>query len=277
MDSLWEVNRRITVGLVAVLALAAASAAIVVANAAGQSPAERSLALWTQFPATALPRPVVPLFGPVLAPSDGFPTDAAKLAFNEGRFILDAKLPATPTVLDGYRLRSAASAFGLLKADPGKGPTAPPLEVRGVDLRTATFDTDRGAATLPAWIFLFRGVDHPAAVLALTQSEVFEPPRPVDFHDTATMSSGGRDLTVTFVGAPAGTQPCDASYTATATADAHAVAFTILTRAVPVPPNEACSLVGYSRTATIHLAAPLAGRVLIDARDGEPVAVTEHH
>ena len=123
-------------------------------------------------------------------------------------------------------------------------------------------------------MFFFRGVERPAAVLALAQSEVFEPPHPGGVDDTATISGGGRDVSITFVGAPAGDQPCDASYTGTATGDAHAVAFTIITHAVPVAPNVACALPGYSRTATVRLDEPLAGRVLIDATDGDPVAVT---
>lgn len=114
---------------------------------------------------------------PVLAPTDGCATGTAKLAFIEGRFVLDGSLSATPIAASGYRLRSAASAFGLLRSNAGKEPPTPALEVRRVELGTATFETDRAGTTLPAWMFFFRGVEHPAAVLALAGSEVFEPPR----------------------------------------------------------------------------------------------------
>jgi hypothetical protein len=187
--------------------------------------------------------------------------------------------------MSGYRLRSAASALVLLRADPGRGSRVAPLSINRVVLGVATFSTDRGEDTLPAWKFYFHGVEQPAAVLALVRSEVFEPPHAhiyaqgvSDFEDDAAkMSSEGRDLTISFIGGPAGHQPCDASYTANAAADARAVAFTIIVHAVPIPPSEACSLVGYRRTTTIRLGRPLAGRVLIDGTDGGPIAVTQTH
>jgi hypothetical protein len=72
--------------------------------------------------------------------------------------------------------------------------------------------------------------------------------------DSATVSHGGKSLTVSFIGAAAGSQPCDASYSLIATSDENAVAITIVEHPVAAPATTICTAVGYVRSATVSLA-----------------------
>jgi hypothetical protein len=274
-----------------VFGVAVVAVAVVVMTTAGEahpqmSDAKRALALWNRFPASAKPRPIVLVGeGPVVPPATGFPNANAKLAFIEGRFVLRTKLPSHTGTVRGYQLIPASSAFKVLKTAPGKGQAnGPRLAVTRVWLGSAKFYTDRGRARLPAWWFKFRGVKGHAAVIAIGPPPLFNPPAPRPFSnafadyedDTAAESGGGKTVSITFVGAHAGNQPCDASYRVTGLANAHAVAFTIVEKPVAVPPGGACSDVGYLRTASLHLKTRLGGRALIDSANGGELAVTRH-
>jgi hypothetical protein len=230
----------------------------------------------------AKPRPIIPIgTGLVIAPRDGFRTDAAKIAFIEGRYVLRATVPAVPPSRGGYAIACARHALRLLRSNPGKvgSSRAAPLAVTRIRLAAASFLTDRGNRRLPAWAFLLRGVPHPVFVLAVARSSVFTPPNPREFarggspfeDDTATVSADGMSLRVSFTGGPAGHKPCDVAYTPGAAATTRAVAFWVT--AHPVPTTGACSLVGYTRFVTIHLKRRLGARVLIDGADGGAVAV----
>ena len=90
--------------------------------------------------------------------------------------------------------------------------------------------------------------------------------------ESATGTAGGRQLTVTFVGAPLpGDQPCGEDYTAVAVESDLAVVV-IVTRHPHVTIG-ACSAVGAQRTATVELAAPLGDRTVLDVQQGLPVSV----
>jgi hypothetical protein len=236
----------------------------------------------------AKPRPIVLVRGEnVLDPPSGFRTAEAKLAYIEGSFVLRTPLPPGPAAAGGFRLVSAAAAYRDLTAVGRPRQTeVPPLLVTAVRLATATFVTDRGRVHLPTWQFSFQGVADPASVLAVAAPQVFitppahhlGPPGPGNStEDSATMSASGTAITISFTGAHAGTAPCDSSYTASAAANVRAVAFTITTIAVPVPAGEACTLVGYTRTAVLHLARPLGARVLVSATDGGAIEVRRAH
>lgn len=233
-----------------------------------------ALALWRAFPVRARPRPIVPLGeGIVLNPRTGFRTDRQEFAYLEGRYALDTALPP-----------GAAAAYGRLRAQRnGQHVKVPPLVITAVHPGSGVFVTDRGRMRLPAWQFSFKGVAHPASVLALEPPDIFIPPALHRFgqpgpgnsiEDAATVSASGKTITVTFVGGPAGNEACDDSYRASAVADSRAVAFTIKTIPVPAPAGTACALVGYARPAVLHLAQPLGARVLISATDGGAVPVT---
>jgi hypothetical protein len=247
-----------------------------------------ALRMWRTFPVQAKPRPIVLLRGEnVLDPPSGFRTSEAKLAYIQGRFVLRAPLPTGPATTGGFRLMSAAAAYRSLAplGRPGL-PEVPPLVVTAVHLATATFMTDRGPVRLPTWQFSFQGVTDRASVLAVAAPEVFSTPPAHSFgppgpgnstEDSATMSASGTAITISFVGAHAGTAPCDASYTASAIADRRAVAFTITRIAAPVPvpptPSLVCLAIGYRRTAVLHLRRPLGARVLVSATDGGAIEV----
>jgi hypothetical protein len=248
-----------------------------------------ALRLWRTFPVLAKPRPIVLLRGEnVLDPPSGFRTGEAKIAYIEGRFVLRTPLPPGPATAGGFRLVvSAAAAFRRLAAAGRPGhDQVPPLLVTSVHLATATFMTDRGSVRLPTWRFSFQGVADPASVLAVAAPEVFITPPAHSFgppgpgnstEDSATASALGTTITISFIGAHAGTAPCDASYTASAVADRRAVAFTItrIVAPVPVPPTPSlvCLAIGYRRTAVLHLARPLGARVLVSATDGGAIEV----
>jgi hypothetical protein len=209
----------------------------------------------------------------VLDPPGGFRTVAQKIAYLEGRFVLDIALPPGSEVAY-QRLR----AGGVDEHEK-----VPALVVTAVKPGSGVFLTDRGRRQLPTWQFSFKGVADPASVLALVPPKVFISPPLHRFgapgpgssiEDSATVSPSGRTITLTFTGGPAGHAPCDYSYRASAAADRQAVAFTITTIAVPVPPGEACTAIGLVRTAVVHLSRPLGARVLVSASDGGAVPVT---
>jgi hypothetical protein len=236
--------------------------------------ASAALALWQSFPVQANPRPIVPLGeGLVIDPRTGFRTVAQKIAYEEGRFALRTGLPPGST-----------TAFRRLRAiGVNEHEKVPRLVVTAVKFGGATFVTDRGPMRLPAWQFFFKGVAHPASVLALAPPKLFMPPPLHRFgqsgpgsspEDAATVSASGKTITISFVGGPAGNEACDDSYRASAVADRRAVAFTITTIPVRVPAGTACSAVGYARPAVLHLTRPLGARVLISATDGGAVPVT---
>jgi hypothetical protein len=244
-----------------------------VGSGRGSNGASAALALWRTFPVQASPRPIIPLGeGVVLDPRTGFRTVAPKIAYEQGRFALRTALPP-----------GSATAYGRLRAiGVNDHEKVSPLLITAVKPGSAIFVTDRGRRRLPAWRFYLKGVANPASVLALAPPSVFIPPPLHRFgesgpgssiEDSATMSASGRLITLSFLGGPAGEGPCDSSYRASAMADRRAVAFTLTAMPVSVPVGVACSSVGYTRTAALHLARPLGGRVLISATDGGAIPV----
>jgi hypothetical protein len=233
---------------------------------------------WASFPVDAEPRPLVLLGGDVTGPLGGFASDEAKEAFLQGAFVDPASLPSGPAAADGYDVVTAAQAVELLRDSGTPGPEAVrPLVITSVQLGRANFETDRGSTELPAWMVSMAGVEAPAAVLAVSPDAIFRPPGddlPPPFGATGTDTS--TELTISFSGAPPGTGPCGAEYTADAVGSETAVAVTI--RELPASPSTtdgrvACSSVGYARQLTISLASPLGARVLVAAATGAAVPV----
>lgn len=244
-----------------------------------------ALRLWRAFPVHAKPRPIVPLGeGIVLAPTSGFPTADAKLAFLERRFALRAPLPVWLVTFGSVRVVSASVAYERLRADGvDEHDRVPPLVVTVVRPANATFATDRGRRQLPAWQFSFQGVAEPASVLALAPPSVFVPPPLHRFapagpgssiEDSATTAPPGTAIKISFPGAPPGTGPCTADYAVSAVSDPRAVVFTIDTKATPVPAGQACPALAVMRTVVLHLARALGARVLVSSADGGPIPVT---
>jgi hypothetical protein len=226
--------------------------------------------IWSSYPASIDPRPVVLPWGLIVEPKDGYPDDVSKQAVAAGTIDGPDALPASPGAVDEMPIISADDALTILQR--GDGQQAQRIKASAVELGTAEFVTDRGPATLPAWLFTFPGVAGPLAVIAVASPARFAPA------DTAPLGSGltghvdVRDtvLTVSFVGAAVGDGDCTADYRLDLIEhDAFVEASTTTTRAS----GGTCSLVGYQREATATLSQPLGGRVLVDAATGAAVVV----
>ena len=242
------------------------------AGSAGTSPA---LAWWANFPVDASPRPVVLTGSDIVDPTNGFPNGGDKAAYVAGLFTLRTTLPTGPSTMNGQRLSSAADALADLRGMGGGKDAGPAgLAIIAVRLGTATFSTDRGRRTLPAWSFRFPGVAEPAFVLAIPSADRWPRPgmpMPDGMPAGASPSSDGSKITVSFIGAAAGTEPCEAEYTADLTQSRTAVEVSVRQLPNPHPSpitasNIACAAVGYPRTVTVALQPPLGNRVLVDSR-----------
>jgi hypothetical protein len=122
-----------------------------------------ALALWSEFPVTADPRPIV-TSSRLLAPRGGFTTGEAKIAF-----------------LSGIRA----------------------LEIRYAEPSTASFPTDRGPMELPAWDLYLEGASEPARLLAVDDAQLFTPPNPIgQTHRVhgAKIDVTGTEVTLAFTG-----------------------------------------------------------------------------
>jgi hypothetical protein len=240
--------------------------------------AAATLDAWAKFPAQADPRPLVLLEGPVNAPAGGFTAsditvaDADKEAFDAGAITTPSSLPSGPPSAGGYPIISAATALERIRqAGSGTAPTV--LTTTGVQLGTGSFLTDRGAMTLPAWLVSFRGVQNPAAVLAVDPASVFAAPFSAAVATIgARPTPDSRTLTLTFTGAAAGTGPCTADYRAHVTESAVAVAVGI-EATMHGPSATICDAIGYSRHVTITLSQPLGARVLVDENNAAAIEV----
>jgi hypothetical protein len=179
------------------------------------------------------------------------------------------------------RLISARQALAGLTAEAtgSSCPDCTPLQIRGARLTTASIQTSRGPATAPVWEFTLQGtavkVTRPAVAAGVT---VTPPPwdpnnAPVGISiESATGTVGGRQLTVTFTGAPEpGDQGCGADYTAEAVESPTAVVVIVTEHRHGL--FEACTAVGATRTATVELAAPLGERAVLEVKEGLPVPV----
>lgn len=236
-----------------------------------------ALRLWADFPVSASPRPLVLTSGTVLGPASGFTTNEAKEAFASGAFTEPTPFPTGPDRAAGYPVVTARTAFESMRADgsPVLGAPSPPtpLVVTAIQFRSASFDTDRGDRDLPAWLFSFRGVRDPAAVLAVAPSEQFPVPPGAEHVGNlgARVGPDGRTVTITFGGAPT-TGPCSADYTVDQLTSDTAVAVILRSTRAPTP-GVICPLVGHLREASITLPSPLGDRVLVQAPSGAPVVV----
>jgi hypothetical protein len=266
----------LAVGLLAVAVLAGCASSAASAPGSGAGRMGQALRDWSAFPANATPRPLVLTAPPVADPASGFPSGNAKLAYLEGAINMPAALPSGPAAAAGFPLITAREATRVLRSVAAKGPPVTSrLTVTGVRLGTAAFSTDRGTRQLPAWLFGLAGVRDPVGVLAVAPSRIFAPRAgPASgnpFVASARLGRDGRTLTVRFTGAPSGTGPCSASYSATQAASGTAVAVAV--KEHERDPTAVCASVGYPRQVAVVLPAPLGGRVLVDAASGVAVAV----
>ncbi|MCU1499401.1 MAG: hypothetical protein JWM47_3354 [Acidimicrobiales bacterium] len=164
----------------------------------------------------------------------------------------------------GYQLLTPAEALLALHAQGDHVDKPAPLSITTVKLGSATFLTDRGSITLPAWQFWFRNITNPASVLAVSESERYRPPGPAP---NAMSSFGARrgpnshTITLSIIGAPAGTGP----YTADAAESPTAAAIDVHEISHHTGPGF-CTLEGHPRNVTVVLQSPLGNRVLVDSK-----------
>lgn len=78
------------------------------------------------------------------------------------------------------------------------------------------------------------------------------------------LSPDGRTLTIGLVSGPDTPGPCGVDLAASVAESASAVAVAVASKAHGGP-DTICNLVGYPRKVTVHLQAPLGGRVLVDS------------
>jgi hypothetical protein len=183
---------------------------------------------------------------------------------------------------------SAADTLAALVAEAveagGKCEECRTLEVTDAQQATGLIDTSRGPANAPIWVYSIAGSTVKVTRVSVDKSVTVDPPpwnanNPPDGVriERAAGSRDSKKLTVSFVGAPKGAdQPCGEDYTAEAVESDLAVVV-IVTRhpsKIPLGPNQACELVGFLRTASVKLQAPLGERVVLDIQQGLPVSVT---
>jgi hypothetical protein len=177
---------------------------------------------------------------------------------------------------------SASKALQELRDSPeGPCPECAPLQVTGARLSTAEVETSRGPAAAPAWEYTLAGTKVVITRIAVAADDGVElPPVPWDANnpptglriDSATGTADGRQLTVSFVGAPdTGDKPCGADYTAEAVESATAVVIIVTSHGGGFAVG--CTAVGARRTATAELAEPLGQRAVLEVVEGRPVPV----
>lgn len=215
-----------------------------------------------------------------------------KLALMAGRVEADANQPAEAPPdgevrwPDGFTasvaLVSAQQALAAMQA----GAAAPcgdctSLRISGSRLTTGEVETSRGPATVPIWEYTLQGTAVKVTRVAIAHPITVAPP-PWDPNnspaglaiDSASGLVGGRELTVTFVGAPLpADQPCGEDYTAEAVESDLAVVVIVTRHPHGGFGFGACRLAGAVRTAMAELAAPLDERAVLEVQQGLPVPV----
>ncbi|XVU20744.1 hypothetical protein ACQPZJ_26100 [Actinoplanes sp. CA-054009] len=151
-----------------------------------------------------------------------------------------------------------------------------PVPVTGAKLTTTRIATTRGEATVPAWEFTLKGSALRITRVAVAPSSAVPytpPPGSGGGPAAESATTSGRTLTVTVTGlrGPA-SEPCGADYSVRALESAHAVVVMVEERRHA--DDEICTMAGFTRTATVELAAPLGGRAILDVQLGAPVPLS---
>ena len=152
------------------------------------------------------------------------------------------------------------------------------LVANGATLISAPIQTTRGPAMAPTWSFAIQGTAVKVTRLAIANPVTVSPlpwdpmSASVGLHlDSATGTLGGKEVSVSFVGAPdSGDKPCGEDYSAEAVESDLAIVV-IVTRHSHLAIAAGCSAVGARRTAIATLSKPLGPRVVLNVDDGLPV------
>ena len=274
--------------LAATLMLVAACGSVPRPGTAYPSPPTGALAAWQTFPANQVPRPIILFFD--LHPSGyGFASGDAKIAGVCNRFALASPLPAqvpgqaVATWTNGttatYPAISASDAFQAMTHPVTAVPSpecasVAPLVITGTRFGTAQIKTDRGTATMSAWLFTATGANGELAWPALARSAFWDDwTSRRSWDQGAAVSGDARVMTFTFTGAPDNPGPCGADYTAAVAESNSAVAVAVLAISHSAPDAPiACTAIAAVRSVSVVLAGPLGGRVVVNA-SGDAVTV----
>ncbi len=235
------------------------------------SGARAALRLWDDFPVDAEPRPIV-LTAPAITGPDGFASDEAKVAFEDG-----AIAPGSGIT------REILKALGARDLGDYRGRT---LQVLAVSRVTAPFHTDRGLRNLPAWEVRLTETRGALAVLdPQVQATAWVPvganldpaagigrwgQRVLAFEvqpHPARLDDDGRSLTFTFVGSPR----VYTDYPRAEVLESHA-AVVVCPVAVERPGTTARRAYAQAREVSVILHEPLGARVLVSPA-GAPLTV----
>jgi hypothetical protein len=169
----------------------------------------------------------------------------------------------------------------LRRAGTSDCPRCVPLQVTDARLSTATIQTSRGPASAPAWEFAVQGTRVTLTRIAVAARDgIIVTPPPWDANnsptgmsiESATGTVGGKQLTVSFTGAPeTADKPCGADYTAEAVESDTAVVVIVVPHENGIPGG--CRSVGAPRTAVADLTGPLGERAVLEVKEGLPVPV----
>jgi hypothetical protein len=255
------------------------------------SPPTSALVAWESFPATLVPRPII-AFSDVRPTGGGYTSNDGKIAGFCNKFTLSTALPsqasgqAVASWANGasatYTAISASAAFFAMSHAPSQMVSqdcarVAPLDVTGVRFGTAQITTDRGAATMSAWLFTATGAMGELPYPALPPPAFWKGSLTgLSLGETATVSADGRAVTFHFTGAPPTAGPCGADYRGAVAESSSAVAVAVL--AIPHESSGGpvmCTAIGAFRSVTVELATRLGGRVVVNASGDAVVACPE--
>jgi hypothetical protein len=236
-----------------------------------------------------VPRPIV-LFWDLLPAGGAFASNEAKIAGMCNKFVPGTALPtAVPAQAVASSADGATATYPAISATAAVAARAhPPPGVRSQDctavsalaltnarFATTQFKTDRGTATISAWLFNSTVVTGDLAFPALPLSAYWADGVSSGAPESATVSKDGRVIQFKFWGAPSTSGPCGADYKTVLAESASAAAIALWTIPHASSGGGACSAIAQQRTVTVTLARPLGGRVLANSTGAAVVVCRE--
>jgi hypothetical protein len=155
------------------------------------------------------------------------------------------------------------------------------LQVTGATLTSIPLQTAHGSLAAPAWLFSLADTPIQIARIALDSKLAIYPANPMFQASGAayaqvsrgTINRDGTTLSVQFIGAPPGTEPCQSEYMAHTVEGTSAVVVIVQPRARPQPRHISCGPAASQRSLTVYLSRSLTERVLLDLSQGWPLTV----
>ncbi|UWP85594.1 hypothetical protein [Dactylosporangium fulvum] len=258
--------------------------------------APEAVTRWAQFPADRAPRPVVLL--DELPLSSGFSDGSTQDAFRYGRYLLTTQeplpqapaktvtvtLPGQPAVqLPAIGAQEAFVALRNVKPRNVASDAAEPtgvVRIIAVTFGSAMFRTDRGDASLPAWVFTVEGSSGPVLWPALAADGYVKAPTKIQAPPLGPATARGSTVTIRLEAPePACPGQPEHRYEPVVVESPRVVAIglrAVVSGTAPGPANDSCGHVAMLRTAEyeMRLAAPLGARLLVGA-DGIPIQVNQ--